>query len=147
MTVFWDVAMSRPDDGGSKHLWEAGQLLLDYTAHPRMTVIFILAGVRTWSFAILKWIVVKIGYDCVDWIHLVHEMDQCAGCCEHGNELLGDFCGLRGLGGGWRVSFTTLFHPVPVVTVTCRPPSPPNLCTGWLKSHAARCWRVLFVKK
>jgi hypothetical protein len=48
MAVFWDVALCslvevyrhfttyRPDDGGSKHLWNVGKLLPDYTAqHPR----------------------------------------------------------------------------------------------------------------
>jgi hypothetical protein len=36
MTVFWDVVPCRPDDGGIKHLWNVGKLLLDYTAqHPR----------------------------------------------------------------------------------------------------------------
>jgi hypothetical protein len=33
MTVFWDVAHGdRPDDGGSKGLWNVGKLLPDYTA-------------------------------------------------------------------------------------------------------------------
>jgi hypothetical protein len=34
----------RPDDGGSKHLWSVGKLLLDYTAqHPRRQAIFTLS--------------------------------------------------------------------------------------------------------
>jgi hypothetical protein len=33
MAVFWVVAMThRPDDGGSKDLWNVGKLLPDYTA-------------------------------------------------------------------------------------------------------------------
>jgi hypothetical protein len=44
--VAWSIirAMThRPDDGGSKHLWNVGKLLPDYTAqHP-----IILAAVRT----------------------------------------------------------------------------------------------------
>jgi hypothetical protein len=35
MTVFWDVAPcsddDRPDDGGSKHVWNVGKLIPDYT--------------------------------------------------------------------------------------------------------------------
>jgi hypothetical protein len=39
--VFWDVALynlveTDPDDGGSKHLWNINQFLLDYVVqHPR----------------------------------------------------------------------------------------------------------------
>jgi hypothetical protein len=32
MFVFWVAATHRPDDGGSKDLWNVGKLLPDYTA-------------------------------------------------------------------------------------------------------------------
>jgi hypothetical protein len=35
MIVFWNVATYRPDGGGSKHLWNLGEFLPDYTAHPK----------------------------------------------------------------------------------------------------------------
>jgi hypothetical protein len=38
MAVFWVVAMTRcPYDGGSKHLWNVGKLLPDYTAQQART--------------------------------------------------------------------------------------------------------------
>jgi hypothetical protein len=39
MTVFWDVEMYCPDDGGWKHLRNVGQFLSDYMAkHSRWHV-------------------------------------------------------------------------------------------------------------
>jgi hypothetical protein len=37
MIALWDVATHRPDDGGSKRLWNVGQHLRDYTVlYPRI---------------------------------------------------------------------------------------------------------------
>jgi hypothetical protein len=53
--VFPQSRGCRPDDGGSKHLWNVGQFLRDDTAqHHRRPVIFILAAVRTWNLTSIK---------------------------------------------------------------------------------------------
>jgi hypothetical protein len=41
----------------SKHLWNAGKVLPDYTAQQLRKVIFILAAVRTWNLTTLYWFV------------------------------------------------------------------------------------------
>jgi len=47
----------------------------------------------TWSI-ILKWVLKGIRWDGVDWVYVGHGRLQLAGCCEHGNELLGSIkCG------------------------------------------------------
>jgi hypothetical protein len=50
----------------------------------------VLVNYLCWHMCILEGIAVtsikEMGWNCVDWIHLAQDRDQCLGCCEHGDE-------------------------------------------------------------